>query len=116
MSTENLEKNAIDITEEVEDITGDKKTEPVEIDPNLLLDSIDEVDILVKSHVALLKAMKRLIWKYAQAGVEPEKCVAIAYMLNKRAANKAANLVPNGTPEEDEITAETEDKDSEKVD
>lgn len=82
----------------------------VDVDPAVLLDSIDEVNMMVDAHVNLLKAMKSLVWKFKKSGLSPEQATAVAFELHKRASNKANDLVPNGEPE-DEVEKKEEKKD-----
>lgn len=83
--------------------TSKTKMDTVDIDPDVLLDCMVEVDDMVNAHVTILKAVKRLIWKFKKAGQSPEQAAAIAFTLHKRASEKANKMVPNGEPMDDEM-------------
>lgn len=96
--------------------TNPKKKQdlPIEIDPAVLLDCIDEVDIMVNAHVNLLQAVKRLVLKFRKNGLSPQQATAAAFELHKRASNKANSLVPNGQSDEEkkDEAAEKEEEES----
>lgn len=80
------------IETEVKDVTNETK---IEVDPAILLDSIDEVNALVDSHVKILTTVKDLIQKYVKAGMKHDEAASVALTLHKRAADKARDIVPN---------------------
>lgn len=79
-----------------------KTKETIDVDPTLLMDSIDEVNKLVNSHVVILETIRDLIKKYMESGMKPDEAAGLAMTLHKRAAEKARDLVPNTDPIKEE--------------
>lgn len=78
-------------TEKETFVTKTGKT--IEIDPALLIDTIDIVNEMVNAHVALLKTVKDIIAMYTKNGFDLDTCGEIALELQRRAADKANTLV-----------------------
>lgn len=87
-----------------------EKNENLEIDPNLLIESIDDVHALEQAHETILKAMKSMTWRFMKGGMKPDEAAMAAYTLHRHAAEKARTKVPNTTPEEDAAEMKKEEK------
>ncbi len=70
-----------------------KNGKTIEIDPALLIDTIDIVNNMVNAHAALLRSVKDIISMYAKNGFDPDTTAEIAIEFHRRAADKAKTLV-----------------------
>lgn len=72
-------------------MSEEKKT--INVDPNILLDSMDELDILINCNVKILETVKSLIKKYTSTGMDQNTSASVAVTLQKHAAEKAKSMV-----------------------
>lgn len=85
---------------------SDKKKE-VTIDPNILIDSMEEIEALVDANVTILETVKKLIKRCIDSGLDKATAAGVAMAIHKDAAKKARKLV-NYEDEEQEEKADDE--------
>lgn len=82
---------------------SDKKKETA-IDPNVLLDSMDEIETLIDANVTILETVKKLIKRCINSGLDKATAAGIAMAIHKDAAQKARKLVNYEDDEQEEKT------------
>lgn len=73
----------------------------VEVDPTLLIESVDDAAMLLEAHIKILTATKAIIKRGISYGLKPDDAAAVAMELSRRAGKKAGESVhmedePNG--------------------
>lgn len=67
--------------------------EPLNIDPNILLNSIDSIDILVQANVKILETVRSIIKNCIDSGMDQDTAASVAIAIQQYAAEKSKNLV-----------------------
>lgn len=68
----------------------------INVDPKLVVESIDDVNAMFEGHVQLLNAVKSVINRFVADGMSPEDASAVAIEFHRRAAEKANQTVHIG--------------------
>lgn len=77
------------MTEEISTSDGEK----IKIDPNFIMEAVDDVSTLVDANVAILKSVRSIIKKGIASGLTAAQASAVALEFQRRAAKKGSSLV-----------------------
>lgn len=91
---------------ENKEIIKTQEGKSIDLDPNLLVDSIDHVNIMVNAHGMIIRSVRALIKMYVDSGMKPDEAAAVAMEFQRRAGKKANEL---------DLKAEAEEQKKEEV-
>ena len=69
------------------------ETKDIDLDPELVVDSIDAINEMVECNAKIYAAVGSLIKKYTNSGMSLEDATAVAIELQRRAGKKASEMV-----------------------
>lgn len=86
------------------EIIETKEGKKVEIAPDVLLDCISDIDILVSSHVAMLRAVSNILHRLVDSGIPHNDAASVALELQRRAAAKANAMTSMEKDEKEDVS------------